>query len=1634
MCFQPNPPMPDIENNDLQPETGKVSEKKHLIKITWLRRTLKTLIWFLIVVLLIPVLLYVPFVQDLAVKVAEKVVHDKTGMDVGIGQLRLKFPLDLSLENVYVVEASGDTMVRARRAIADVKLLPLLKLDVRLNRLQLNDAYYRMLSADSSMTLKVNAGLLEVDDKSSFNLAANELTLNRVKLKNGRLRLYMDVWKQKQEPDTASPASKPMKIIANNVEMENFRFGMSMLPTIDTLDVALKRVTLNGAKVDLGSNIVSWNLASISDGHIAYITPTEEYIKTHPAPPSTPSTGPPMKIIGDSISINGVNVRYAVKDAGPLPGFDASFIQADGISLGLKNFYNESSTVRLPFTRMALRERSGLTIVEGSGVVGIDSIGLSLDNLNVKTLYSQLNATANLPFAAMSLQPDVAMSVNAAGLVGIKDIESFMPDLSSYISMVPGRRPLGFDIDARGSISDLTINRLTIEMAEVFGLNATGTVKNALDYKKLIASVDFSGSLSNPALADKVLDMREVKVPAFRIKGSAQANGLSYGADFVLESDVGDVDAVGKVALTPEKYTADVSVTQLDVNRFVPDLGIGHLSAKISASGQGFNPLSGKAVTDAVVDISSIQYKGNTLRDLHLNASLNGTGNFNLWASSANPGLNFDIQGEGTIHKDDYVFDLQAQLRDVNLQQLGLTDSVFYGMGDILLRGNAQPDKWMYDIELDTKGVEVAYGSQYYHLPEGMSAYLKSSGVGTILTLDSDLTNLSFRSVAGLEQIVNSFGSVADIVAAQIDARQISIDSISSRLPGFELSLDASGRGLLRQFIEPMGMQIDTVAMNLQKDSIISGNILAYNFNSSSLALDTITLDLKERGKLLDYKAHLGNRRGTLDEFAKVNLTGYLGENRMSAFLNQWNINGEQGYRIGLTAAMMDSVVSVHITPLKSTIAYLPWQFNSDNYVDFNLVNKHIAAKLEATSAESSILARTQQNERGQDELYLNIDNLHIQDFLKMWAFAPDMRGDLDAEMRVVYDNRRFKGSGTIALDNFFYEKTRVGNFNLDLDAGYGLDGNTDLTAAMRINGEPALSAYAKLVPDGEAMKPDSVGLSLTRFPLKVADAFFGNSFRLDGYLNGDMSLDGSFTKPVLNGYVAFDSVVANIPTFGVALNFREDRLVVRDNVVDIPNFKIFGTNNNPLIINGQINAGNFSNILFDLNAKATNMQLVNSDKRSKADLFGKLFVNLNSTVNGPMSRLNVDASLNILSATDVTYRLNMDPAELTTQSDQEVVRFVNFNDTTQVDQNDSVVESPLNMRINADLVISPGARFEVLLSNTGTDKVELSPSARLNYFQNYMGDMTLNGTLTLGQGFARYSIPVIGEKMFDFNPASTIVWNGSILDPILNITATDEIKANVTENGNSRLVNFMITARITNTLKNLKAVFDLSTNDDLSLQNELQSMSPDQRQTQALNLLLYGQYMGQNTKANVASGNMLYSYLESQLNKWAANNIRGVDLTFGVNQYDKTTNGVTNTETSYSYQVSKSLFNNRFKILVGGNYSTDAADNDIAENLVSDVAFEYILKQTQTMDMSVKLFRHIGYESILEGEITEMGGAFVYKRRLSNLRSFFRFRRRKNDDSEDERKIDSVSDRKKEDSDTVTIPSDNTDNYDTDK
>lgn len=1564
----------------------------------WISVPLKIIGALILFVLLIPVALYIPAVQTAVKDLATKIVYDKTGMDIKIDRFRLKFPLDISLQGVSVVEASGDTMVNASEALADVRLLPLLRLDVQLNKLQLRQGYYRFLSPDSSMIIKIRAGLLEVDDKSGMNLAKSEINLNEAKLTDGDVALYMNVWKQ--QPTPVDSTSTPFYISARKLDVERIRFAMSMLPTIDTLMMFSDKLALRDGIINLRTNEITARLLTLDKGNATYIAPTPEYVAAHPLPATdSTATSPPMTIKADSISLDNFSALYAIKGATPLPGFDANYIQVKDVGIGLRHFYDQGSTLRLPLTRVNATERSGLQIVQGEGLVSINEAGLALDGLNVKTLYSNASVTADLPFALMELQPSAPVHASIKASLGLADINAFMPDLKEYTSKLP-TQPINALIAADGKLDDVEVKDLDVAMPSVFSLRATGHARNALDLKKLVASLTLDGEVMNTSPVSALAGDLPFKLPPLKVKGKLGADYETYSADISLVTPQGSVLADGHVGMNSEIYKVDLDIDKFNVANFMPDLGVGSVTATLHAEGAGFNPVKPAAHTDIKAYIASIDYNKKPLYDISLNGYLKGN-RFSVDLNSPNEDLNLNAHVVGTINPDDYCAEGLLRIYNADLYAFGLTEETCYGGADLDFDVTAKPDRWLYDATLDIHSISWHLPTLDIELPQGVYADFSAEEDNVHCMLEANGTNAVFDSPRGLKDVTEGFTKAIDIAMKQIDNRDLDVEEMQTLMPPFNLTANAKGSGLIKDLLGSSGMAIDTLALNLSNDSLIRGDVLLRSLNTGSLTLDTITLNLKERGKLIDYALHMGNRPGVLDEFAQANINGYLGSNRLSAYVTQRNISGKTGYRIGFTTAFSDSTVSVHFTPLKSTIAYLPWTFNADNHVDYDFSTKRVDANLQAASRESSLSLMTQPAANGDgDDLHLKIANIKVEDFLQMSVLAPPVKATVDGDVSVHYDGKELSGNGNINVHNLIYDKMMVGDFDLGLNAGVDFNGSSVINAGLDINGESAMALTALLKEEPTGLEPERISLSLVDFPLKIANAFLGKDVAsLSGALNGSMEVTGSMTAPLLNGELSLDSVAVYIPMMGSSLKFKSEPLTVTDNLISLKNFDIFGANKNPISINGEVDARKFSAIYFDITANAQNFQLINNDRRAKSDLYGKLFLNLGATVKGPMQHFDVDANLNILSATDVTYNYVSDSSSsLTAVSDGEVVKFVNFADTTQVIRADTVPQS-VAMRVKAGVTMTPGAQVtaNIDLGSMGKGKVFLHPSGTINMFRNFMGDMTLNGQLNLGEGFVNFSIPVMGQKEFTFNPSSFILFNGDMLNPVLNVKATDNIKANVVNSsGNSHLVNFLVGLDVSQTLSNPKIVFDLSTDDDLTLQNELQSMSADQRSTQAMNLLITGMYQGAGLKTsngNMAD-NMLYGFLESRLNNWAANTIRGVDLSFGIDNYDKSVDGVSSNAMTYSYQVSKSLFDNKFKIVVGGNYSTDAsADENLAQNLISDISFEYTLKQTNSLTMLVRLFRHVGYESVLEGEITETGVGFAMRRRLGDLRRLFRVR-----------------------------------------
>ncbi|MCH5229369.1 MAG: translocation/assembly module TamB domain-containing protein [Muribaculaceae bacterium] len=1600
----------DIEKKSPQEETGDTlkKEKKHWIHPKWLRLVLKTFMWIIIsvifIAIIIPILLYVPPVQTFVKNVACNVVEKSTGMKIGIDRFRLKWPVDVALDGVTIVEAPGDTMVYAKEVVADVKLAPLFHLDVDINELKLEEAGIRIMAPDSSMLLKLKAGLIEIDDKSSVDIKTMTVDVNKLLIKRADLSLNMDVWKKKPSPnDTTAPVN--LKILLHDASIEDFTFGMAMLPTIDTLSLISQNVAIRNGIINLSDNLITADYLGTSDGSVTYLTPTPEYIKTHPAPIDTVSTsGPPIIIKGDTVRVKDFKALYATKGAKPLPGFDPSYLEFSNVNITLDNFYNESSTVRLPIADISAQERCGLIVTQGTGTIAVDSTGLALQEVFLATPYTELNANASIPFSVMALEPYALFNLDAFGNVGWPDIEAFVPALHPYTSKLPERNPLEFNVEAGGSLSDINLTELKVGIDNVMDITAHGKAQNVLDIKKLIANISFQGEVTSPKIIDNILELKGFSVPKLKLTGKATARNESFTANFDLKTSMGEVLADGAVDLRPETYKASVSVNNLDIRGFMPDLGIGEVSATLTAQGSGFNPTKPKAISDIHLLVSSIDYNNQTLNDITADIGLSN-GIFDIKLDSPNDILRLDIEGRGTVAPDLYTADLKAVIDKIDLFSLGLSKDNSTLSGTITLKADASPDKWLYDVNLCLQDMAFISGASYYAIPNDIDIIFKSTLDKVIADVDAKGTCLNFEADSGLKGLINSFTMVADTARRQIAVRDLNIEMLQRMLPQFRLNLDASGNGAIADILAGAGLSVDSLYGHIVNDTIISASFGARQFANSSLRVDTLTLNLKQRGELLDYRAHMGNRANNpIGDFADVNVNGYVGENRLMLGLRQLNQKKEMGYRLGLTAAFQDSLITVHFTPLKAMIGYIPWTFNSDNSLQLNTKNFKIDANLQATSPKSSILLKTEPGPEGNDELHLALDNILLQDFLQLSVFAPPITAAIDADLRVGYYESWLYGTGNVGIHNFTYDKMQVGDFNLSLRAGRNDDGSTGARIGLKINGQNALAAKALLEPDSaKVLQVKTMELDLTRFPLKIANPFLGKDMvQVAGYLNGEFDLSGSLKLPKLNGYLACDSVGVFIPMMGSSVKFNQDSIFVTDNVIDFKKFDIYGANKNPIQIDGTIDMSDLRSMVFNLKLDANDFQLINNDQKAHSDLYGKLFLDLHANARGPLEHLNLGAGVSILSKTNVTYSIPQTTAQLTSHNTSGIVRFVNFNDTVLTLKEDTVA-SNVSMRILAGLTLEPGMQVKVIYpgsTTTGSAKVELEPSGQLTYFQNYLGDMRLNGQVYLGNGYASYSMPIVGEKKFVFDPTSYVMFQGDIMNPSFNISATDDVRASVIENGNSRIVNFQVGVDITNNLRDPKIEFNLDTDDDMSIRNELQSMTPNARSMAALNMLITGQYSGAGVKtasSDILQGTM-YNILTSTINGWLANNVRGVDISLGVDQYGNSYNGETGSSTSYSYQVSKSLFNNRFKISVGGNYTTDAAaDENFSENLISDISFEYILKQTSNVTMYARLFRHTGYESILEGEITETGGGFMLRRRLSNLKSLFKWGSSKN-------------------------------------
>ena len=112
-----------------------ITPSRHKKKRWWLWLLASPFLLFSLLILL----LYLPPVQWFAVNKASKLASESTGLDITVGRLDLRFPLDLLVRDVLAVEPeSKDTLLALDRLKVELRLWKLFKKELEIEEVSIN--------------------------------------------------------------------------------------------------------------------------------------------------------------------------------------------------------------------------------------------------------------------------------------------------------------------------------------------------------------------------------------------------------------------------------------------------------------------------------------------------------------------------------------------------------------------------------------------------------------------------------------------------------------------------------------------------------------------------------------------------------------------------------------------------------------------------------------------------------------------------------------------------------------------------------------------------------------------------------------------------------------------------------------------------------------------------------------------------------------------------------------------------------------------------------------------------------------------------------------------------------------------------------------------------------------------------------------------------------------------------------------------------------------------------------------------------------------------------------------------------------------------------------------------------------
>lgn len=1559
--------------------------------------TLRTLAVVLLLPFLLGALLYIPGIQNYIRQQAEQQVARHLGMDLSVGSIRLRFPLRLVIAETCLSQ-QGDTLLACERFAVDIAPLPLIRREVDVRRLELTGTHVNYRDTLSGMELRGKVGELALR-MNRVDLKNNRIGIRSIVLADGDVELVLRPSPTVEKSDTTE-ASAPWKIDLAEIAIENTAARLRMEPGPTEISVQLAEAAVEQCSVDMGRLEVGVKRLSLDRGtYICQVPATPAGADVGTGAPTDPTaaapTDPaeasqqrpaaaPWDIRVDRIELIGNRVEYAVAGYRPGKGFDPAAIGLSELNLEIDSLRSCGSEIALRIGRLGFVERSGFTVNDLSGSFSADPDSIRLTGLEISTPESELRAEFRAEGRLLGLDPAAALTAEASADVSLEEAAKILPGLGN-----PALRGIRVQLaaDAAGTLADLHRLHLTASMPGHARFTADGSARNLPDMQCADVAIRYEGLLRDMGFLRAMLPdtalRRRIAIPAgIVLRGDARMREGAYAACSTAEVLGGRLAVNGEFDPARENYRLTVQCDSFPAGSFLPHDSLGVVDLLIDARGKGLDPFDRRTGMQLDAALGRMIFRGRDFGGVELRARLE-QGRIEGRLTDSDEALHLDLALDGALSAGQQTFGMKGSVPTFDLATLGVTaDSIG---GSFALDASAciaSPDSLAARIDFNDIAL-YGPGGESPIRPTG--ARFSTARSGTHASMYSGDFTLAFESPAPLDSLSAALARSIDTLRERIIPRGLDMEQLQPLLPEFRLQATAGEENIVNNFLRTKQMAFDRLSIDGGNSSVqpLGLRVRVDGFSAATFALDTLTLGLQQQGRGINTRLQVVDRPDGTDSLARTTLDTYIAGNDLQVHFDRL-APGEVPVRFGLGTTWNDREVTLRVLPDLGS-----WKVNPGNYIVYSF-DRNIRADLELSRGAQRFALHTVTIPELTGAVRLDIAGLDIARTLRMLPAAPPVGGTLGTDITLGISPDSLNVGTSLTIDGLSYDSQRFGDVLLKADyaRGHGHTGGIHFT----LDGDEVLAVNGSYRPEEAA--PLDVRGSVNAFPLQRLNVFLPEELlRLAGALDGWIRVDGTVEKPRFDGGIRFAQTEVRVPMIGTSFRLAEDTIRVAGTRIAFDRFAILPPNNNPLTIDGGIDLSDPGLPVADLRLRTRNFQFLNVARKERTAVYGTGYLNLDASARGPLDEMAVRGNVALLRGTEINYVMQDAPSEIEQQS-QDVVSFVSFEELDAAEPAAPAATlrvGGLDVLMNID--INDNVALGVDLSADGSNRIDLRGGGNLSYAMNPLGDIAFSGKYTLTGGTVRYNPPVISQKVFAVRPGSYVEWTGNLADPSFDITATETVRASVSaDDGQSRPVNFEISVNIRNSLNDMAITFGLAAPEDLTMQNQLQSLTEQQRAMQAMNLLIYNTYTGPGTTAKVNTENPLNAFVQKELNQWAQNSLKGVDLSFGIDSYDQTDpNGA---RTDYSYRLSKKFFGDRMQIIIGGKFSTgtDPSEN-LKENMIDDISLEYLL--TKRGNMVLRLFRHTGYESILEGEITETGVGFILRKKMSRLGDLFRPQRR---------------------------------------